>query len=346
MLPASPLVSVVILNYNGRRFTDTLFESLRRTTYPHVEWVMVDNASSDDSVSYTREKFPWVRIIETGANLGYTGGNNVGILQSKGAYVVLLNNDVEADPDWLTHLVNAAEADASIAALQPKLQSMINKGFFEYAGASGGFIDPWGYPFLRGRIFDTIEKDHGQYDDVRDIFWASGAALFLRRSALDEIGLLDEDFFMHFEEIDLCWRLHWAGYRIQVIPQSRIYHYVSASLPAANLRKLYWNHRNSLVVLIKNLPRRSFWRTLLFRFVLDGIAAIQSLFRGEPLRMWAVLKAHFWIYAHCISLSSKRKFAKNLHKTDETSFAHLIYPRSIVADYFLKKKREFHTMGF
>ncbi|HNL27885.1 MAG TPA: glycosyltransferase, partial [bacterium] len=179
MLPASPLVSVVILNYNGRRFTDTLFESLRRTTYPHVEWVMVDNASSDDSVSYTREKFPWVRIIETGANLGYTGGNNVGILQSKGAYVVLLNNDVEADPDWLTHLVNAAEADASIAALQPKLQSMINKGFFEYAGASGGFIDPWGYPFLRGRIFDTIEKDHGQYDDVRDIFWASGAALFL-----------------------------------------------------------------------------------------------------------------------------------------------------------------------
>lgn len=328
------------------KFIDACFTSLRRTVYPNVEWIMVDNASQDDSVKHVQKNYPEFKIIESGSNLGYTGGNNLGIRTAQGQYVVLLNNDVEVDPDWLTRLVDAAETDALIGALQPKLQSMINKGYFEYAGASGGFIDRWGYPFLRGRIFDTMEIDHGQYDDAREIFWASGAALFLRRSALDKTGLLDETFFMHFEEIDLCWRLHRCGFTVKVIPQAIVYHYVSASLPAQNIKKMYWNHRNSLITLFKNLDSSRWAWTLFIRMVLDGIAAMYGLCTGEPQRLVAVLQAHFWIYGNWRRLLHKRREVKGIGKLSSKNYGHLIYPRSIVADYFLKKKKEFHILDF
>lgn len=328
------------------KFIDACFTSLRRTTYANIEWIMVDNASQDNSVAHVQKNYPEFKIIGSGGNLGYTGGNNLGIRAAQGQYVVLLNNDVEVDPEWLSHLVDAAETDSRIGALQPKLQSMINKGYFEYAGASGGFIDRWGYPFLRGRIFDTMEIDRGQYDDVREIFWASGAALFLRKSALDTVGLLDETFFMHFEEIDLCWRLHCCGFTIKVIPQAVVYHYVSASLPAQNIKKMYWNHRNSLMTLFKNLDSSRFMRTLFIRMLLDGISAVYGLFAGEPQRLLAVLQAHFWMYGNWRLLLQKRREAARTGKLPEKHFSHLIYPRSIVADYFLKKKKEFHILGF
>ncbi|MBL7996194.1 glycosyltransferase family 2 protein [bacterium] len=342
----SPLVSVVILNYNGRKFVQSLFDSLLKSTYPSIEWIMVDNASIDDSVSYTEQHYPQVTVIRSHTNLGYTGGNNLGMAAARGKYIVLLNNDVEVAPDWLDHLVHEAENDETVAALQPKLQSMINRGYFEYAGASGGFIDQWGFAFLRGRMFDTIEMDRGQYDDIREIFWASGAALFLRRSALEEAGTLDETFFMHYEEIDLCWRLHLHGYKVKVIPKSNVLHYVSASLPAANFKKLYWNHRNSLILLIKNLPARHLFLTLIQRFILDGVAGIHALVQFEPIRIAAILKAHFWVYTHAIMLLKKRKSVQKNRKVTDAQFRHLIYPRSIVLDYFLKKKKEFHTLDF
>lgn len=341
-----PLVSVVILNYNGMKFVHALFESLFKTDYPSVEWIMVDNASSDDSADYTENHFPEVTLIRSKSNLGYTGGNNLGIAAAHGKYIVLLNNDVEVSPDWLDHLVNEAEKDSTIGALQPKLQSMINRGYFEYAGASGGFIDKWGFAFLRGRMFDTIEVDHGQYDDIRSIFWASGAALFLRKTALDEVGTLDETFFMHYEEIDLCWRLHLRGYAIKVIPHSKVLHYVSASLPAANFKKLYWNHRNSLILLIKNLSAGGFFITLLQRYILDGMAGMHALIQLEPKRIFAILKAHFWVYSHSHLLWKKRKAVQNGRTVSDKQFNHLIYPKSIVVDYFLKKKKEFHTLDF
>jgi GT2 family glycosyltransferase len=195
-------------------------------------------------------------------------------------------------------------------------------------------------------MFDTIELDRGQYDDVREIFWASGAALFLRRSALDAVGILDETFFMHYEEIDLCWRLHLYGYKVKVIPQSKVLHYVSASLPAANFMKLYWNHRNSLILLIKNLSSSRFIMTLLQRFILDGVAGLHALIQLEPKRIFAILKAHFWIYAHTVMLFRKRKSVQKSRKSTDKEFDHLIYPKSIVVDYFLKKKKEFHTLSF
>lgn len=342
----SPQVSVVILNYNGKKFVQSLFESLFKTTYPSVEWIMVDNASSDDSASFTEKNYPQVKLIRSEANLGYTGGNNLGIAAAHGKYIVLLNNDVEVAPDWLDHLVNEAEKNKAIGALQPKLQSMINRGYFEYAGASGGFIDKWGFAFLRGRMFDTIEIDRGQYDDVREIFWASGAALFLRRSALDEVGHLDEIFFMHYEEIDLCWRLHLHGYTVKAIPQSKVLHYVSASLPAADFKKLYWNHRNSLILLIKNLSAQRFFITLLQRYMLDGIAGVHALIQLEPKRIIAILRAHFWIYTNIFLLLRKRRVIQKNRKVSDQQFQHLIYPKSIVLDYFLKKKKEFHTLNF
>jgi hypothetical protein len=342
----SPLVSVIVLNYNGKKFVQPLFDSLFRTTYPSVEWIVVDNASSDDSADIIEKQYRNVQLIRSNVNLGYTGGNNLGIKAARGKYLVLLNNDVEVAPNWLDHLVKEAENDERIGALQPKLQSMINRGYFEYAGAAGGFIDRWGFAFLRGRMFDTIEFDRGQYDEVREIFWASGAALFLRRSAADEVGLLDETFFMHYEEIDLCWRLHLHGYKVKSIPQSVVLHYVSASLPAANFRKLYWNHRNSLILLIKNLSGHRFFLTLVQRYILDGAAGIHALFQLEPKRIFAILKAHFWIYTHILPLMRKRKIVQQNRKVPEDRFRHLIYPRSIVVDYFLKKKKEFHTLIF
>jgi len=327
------------------KFIDSCFQSLLKTDYPNVEWIVVDNASSDESPRLIREKFPQFKMIQSERNLGYTGGNNIGIQSSQGKYVVLVNNDVEVEPDWLSHLVSTAESDAAIGALQPKLQSMINKGYFEYAGASGGFIDIWGYPFLRGRIFDTIEDDHGQYDDEREVFWASGAAMFLRRSALDEAGLLDDVFFMHFEEIDLCWRMHLLGYAVKVVPKSKIYHYVGASLPAQSVNKMYWNHRNSIIALIKNVRGSRIWKVLLVRFLLDGIAAVRGLW-SEPQRVWAILNAHLWIYFHTGLLLQKRRKIQSTAKTTEDSFQHVIYPKSIVRDYFLKKKLKFHTLKF
>lgn len=339
-----PLVSVIVLNYNGRKFVDDCFGSLAGTAYHPVEIILVDNASTDGSVEYVREKFPQVRIIRAPANLGYTGGNNLGLRNAVGKYAVLLNNDVQVEPDWLTHLVNEAESDDRLAALQPKLTSMIHRGYFEYAGASGGFIDRYGYAFLRGRLFDTMEKDEGQYDDPRDIFWASGAALFLRMEVLNQVGLLDETFFMHFEEIDLCWRLQNAGYRIRVIPQSHVEHFVAASLPAESLRKMYWNHRNSLIMLIKNVPSRALWRTLIVRMLLDGVAILHAAARFKFTRLLAVFGAHAWIYGHIGLLRHKRRL--NLPGTSDEPWHSMIYPGSIVVDYFLKKKRRFSMLNF
>lgn len=343
-MPDQPLVSVIVLNYNGRKFADMCFQSLRKTDYRPVEIIMVDNASNDGSLEYVAREFPEVRLIRSERNLGYTGGNNLGIRAAAGRYVVLLNNDVEVDPAWLAPLVAEAEKDMQVGALQPKLTSMINKGYFEYAGASGGFVDRLGYAFLRGRIFETMERDDGQYDDVRDIFWASGAALFLRKSALDHVGQLDETFFMHYEEIDLCWRLKSAGYTIRVVPAAHILHHVAASLPTESFNKTYWNHRNSLITLIKNLPSDGFLRTLITRLILDGVAAIHAAGQLNFTRIFAVLKAHLWIHTHWIVLLKKRGRTRSLALADE--WPSHVYPRSIVVDYFLKKKRCFSMLDF
>lgn len=326
------------------RFLPECFSSLMQTTYRPVEWIFVDNASTDESIAYMQNHFPEVVIIRNAENTGYARGNNLGIRASHGQYLVLLNNDTRVEPGWLTPLVEAAEHDSALAALQPKLKSMTEPEKFEYAGACGGMIDRYGYPFLRGRIFNVIESDHGQYDDPCDIFWATGAALFLRKSALEKTGFLDEDFVYHMEEIDLCWRLLLAGYRIRCVPQSVVYHYGGGTLPTGSYRKLYLNHRNNLYMLFKNLGFPAVLTRLSVRFVLDMVNFLMALLKFNLSWCRAILSAHAAFWFHLPQLRHKRRSVQCRRQVPDAVVFRSVYPRSIVVDYFIRKKRHYSDL--
>ena len=342
-----PLISILVLNYNGKKFLKACFDSLLESEYRNSEIVLVDNNSTDDSVAFTMETYPAIRIVQTHLNGGYSRAYNIAFSQAKGKYFVLLNNDVVVDRGWLKPLVEAAERDPAIGALQPKIRSLVDDGFFEYAGASGGFIDKYGYPFLRGRIFYTIEKDEGQYDDARPLFWTSGAAMFLRAEALQKSGNLDEDFVHHMEEIDLCWRLHLVGYRLKVIPDSVIYHYAGATIKADSFKKLYWNHRNGIITMIKNLQGNNLRKVLFIRFMLDIINIFfAGLVQFDPKHSYSILKAHAWIITHWRFIWKKRKSVQAMRQVDDDHYFSLVYNHSLVIDYFLKGKKKFQNLQF
>jgi len=342
-----PLVSILVLNYNGIQFLKACFDSLLESTYSNFEIVLIDNDSTDDSVSFTNASYPTIRVVQTHLNGGYSRAYNIAFREAQGKYFVLLNNDVVVDKQWLEPLVEAAENDSSIGALQPKIRSLIDEGYFEYAGASGGFIDKYGYPFLRGRIFYTIEKDEGQYDDERALFWTSGAAMFLRAAALEKSGNLDEDFVHHMEEIDLCWRLHLVGYRLKVIPASVIYHYAGATIKADSFKKLYWNHRNGIITMIKNLQRHNLLKAIVIRYILDAINVFYAaMIQFDPKHSYSIIKSHWWIATHIRFILSKRKTVQALRRVDDTAYFALVYQRSLVIDYFLRGKKAFQQLHF
>ena len=255
-----PRVSVIIVSWNALPLLKQCLPSVVQTDYANLEIILADNASTDGSSEWVAATYPDIRIIRHPDNWLFSRGNNVAMRQATGDYVVLLNNDVETPPGWLQPMVDAAIRDPNIAAVQPKILQYARRDHFDYAGAAGGFLDRLGYPFARGRIFDQLEADHGQYDDARDVDWGSGAALLLRRTALDEAGILDERFEMHMEEIDLCWRLRRCGFRIMIEPASHVFHIGGGSLPRQSTRKLYYNFRNNLLMLYKNLPPHQWWR--------------------------------------------------------------------------------------
>lgn len=283
-------VAVVILNYNGeemlRRFLPTVLENT-----PGADVVVVDNASTDSSVALVKERFPAVRLIAFDRNYGFADGYNKAMTMVDAEYVLLLNSDVEVTPGWLEPLVKALDADADVAACQPKVLDYKRKAFFEYAGAAGGFIDRYGYPFCRGRIFDTVEEDKGQYDNVSDIFWATGAAMLVRTAVYREAGGLDGTFFAHMEEIDFCWRMRARGYRIVCVPSSKVYHVGGATLSAANPHKTYLNFRNNLLMLYKNLPENELGGVMRLRRVLDYVAAFKFALTGGFDHSRAVFRA-------------------------------------------------------
>ncbi|MBN8587950.1 MAG: glycosyltransferase family 2 protein [Rhodothermia bacterium] len=283
-----PEVSIIILNWNGRNLMETCLPSVFETDYPVFEVVVADNASTDDSLAWLMRTYPQVRIIGNPENWGYARGNNVAIRQTESPYVVLLNNDVTVHPNWLREMMCVMLGHSDVAAVQPKLLHFHDPTHFEYAGAAGGHLDDLGIPFTRGRILSNLEQDSGQYDDVQTVFWASGAAMLLRRSALEVVGLLDEQFFMHMEEIDLCWRLQRSGYRIMAATKGEVYHIGGASLPQGNPRKLYYNFRNSLLMLYKNLPRYRFNLVYPLRILQDALAFVRFLFSSqeEALAVW------------------------------------------------------------
>ena len=336
-----PTFSIVIANYNGLAFLPACFDSLLNSTYTNLEILMVDNGSTDDSVAFVETNYPRVRIIKSPVNLSFSGGNNLGIRQASGKYIVLLNNDTEVDPGWLEPLLEEMESDPGIAACQPKILSLQARHMFEYAGAAGGFMDRLGYPFLRGRVFDTIEEDLGQYQAPADLFWTSGAAMVLRADVLQETGLLDESFTLHMEEIDLCWRLHLLDYRLRVRPDSVIYHYGGGTLGSEKMAKMYYNHRNSVFMLIKNYSCRRLAWTLPVRFLLDLVLVIKSLLTLDLKRAAAVPAAYAWLLAHPVLIRRSRRNVQRMRKVPDTDVDRCLYHGSIVLTYYLKRKKTF-----
>jgi hypothetical protein len=288
-----PLVSVIILNWNGAKLLRRYLPSVVQYTPSDLaEVIVADNGSTDESETVVRKEFPTVRWMPFEDNYGFAAGYNKALDLIDTRYCVLLNSDVALTKDWLNPLVAYAEAHEECAALQPKLRSDREHSAFEYAGAAGGFLDKLGYPYCRGRLFDTVEEDHGQYDTVIPVMWATGACLFVRTDCYREVGGLDEHFFAHMEEIDFCWRLRRAGYRLACIPQSVVYHLGGASLAMGHPRKTYLNFRNSILMLWKNLPSQQRSRLLWQRKVLDGVAALRFLMSGQWEHVRAIRQAH------------------------------------------------------
>ncbi|MBC8343339.1 MAG: glycosyltransferase family 2 protein [Bacteroidetes bacterium] len=341
----SPLVSVLVLNYNGKRFLDDCFSTLLKSTYPHFEIIMIDNKSTDDSVAYTVEKYPEVEIFQNGVNGGFSLAYNNAFKFAKGKYFVVLNNDVKVDTGWIEPLVEEAEKDETIGALQPKLVSMAEPDKFEYAGASGGYMDKFGYPFTRGRIFETIEEDKGQYDDIQRCFWTTGAAMFVRADALKKSGDMDVDFVHHMEEIDLCYRINLAGYKLKVVPQSLVYHYGGGIISYDSYKKLYWNHRNSVFMLLKNLECKNLLYILPARIFLDVLTAAQSIVTFNFKRFGALCHAWFWLIFHPRMIIRKRREVKKRRTVPDADIFKLLYPKSIALQYFLKGKKVFSDLG-
>jgi GT2 family glycosyltransferase len=335
-------VAVVILNHNGIGYLKQFLPSVVQHSGNH-NIIVADNGSTDGSVSFIQTHYPDVTVISLGSNEGFSKGYNLALQQIQAQYYVLLNSDVEVTPQWLTPLVQLMDSNENIGACQPKIKYYYQKNMFEYAGAAGGFIDKWGYPFCRGRIFTTVEEDTGQYDDTLEIFWASGACMMVRANAYWKTGGLDEYFFAHMEEIDLCWRMKNTGYSIFYCGESQVFHVGGGTLPKSNPRKTFLNFRNGLVLLYKNLPSQQLWPIIFVRLLLDGIAAIKFLVSDSVQDFMAVANAHFNFYRYFPLWSKRRKAGNAQIRINQHKQA---YNKSIVYAYFVDKKKKFSEIGF
>ncbi len=327
-------IAIVILNWNGTRLLEQflpsiLFYSKDTTIY------LADNASTDNSIAFVKEHFPNIKIIENKTNYGFAKGYNEALQSVEEDIYVLVNSDIEVTENWLKPILTAFEEDQKTAIIQPKILDYKSKNYFEYAGAAGGFIDQYGYPFCRGRIFDTVEKDLGQYDTSIEISWATGACFFIRKDVFRELNGFDPDFFAHQEEIDLCWRALNKGHKIKYIWNSTVYHVGGATLQLGNPKKTYLNFRNSLLMLTKNLPKSSLYRILLVRMVLDGVAGLQFISKGKFSHFFAILKAHGSFY---------RMFLAHYKKRGNTQQVVYYKLKSIVYQYYIDGRKTFKSL--
>lgn len=332
-------LAIVILNWNGKKFLEKFLPNLLKNTPEFAQVFVADNASTDDSIEFLRAAYPYLPIIQNDSNGGFSKGYNDALKQIEAEYYCLLNSDIEVAPRWVEPIIALMDENPQIAAAQPKLRSYYHQSEFEYAGAAGGFIDKYGYPFCRGRVFDCVETDNGQYDQPIDIFWASGASLFIRSSIYHEMNGLDEDFFAHMEEIDLCWRIKNAGYRIVIEPKSVIYHVGGGTLPKSNSLKTFLNFRNNHYLLLKNLPSNRLFRTFVARFFFDNAAALVFLCKGHFKDFAAIYKAHFAVLKHFKTMKKKR-IGKNFGAYSE------LYPKSIIFQYHLHHNQKFDGTRF
>jgi len=330
-------VAIVILNWNGKGFLEKFLPGIINNCPEYARIFVADNASTDDSVSFLKEKYPQIVLIELESNTGYTGGYNQSLKLIDAEYYILLNSDIMVDTAWIEPIISLMGSNTEIAACQPKIRSYSHPEYFEYAGAAGGFIDILGYPFCRGRIFETIEMDHSQYNDTTEIFWATGACMVVRAKDFWEAGAFDNDFFAHMEEIDLCWRLKKMGKKIMYCADSTVYHVGGGTLPKSSPRKTYFNFRNNLLLLAKNIHHHGFYFILAMRALLDMVAGIKFLTAGYHQDCVAVAKA--WRDAMKL-LRKKRKQGKSKAKGK----INCMYGGSIVLNYYVRRKTTFLQM--
>ncbi|MEO2051959.1 MAG: glycosyltransferase family 2 protein [Allomuricauda sp.] len=328
-------IAVVILNWNGEALLERFLPSVMEHS-KGAEIYVVDNASTDGSVAFLKENYPTIGLVQNYGNGGFAKGYNDGLQSVEADIYCLLNSDVEVTPNWLEPIKETFEKFPEAAIIQPKILDLMQKDHFEYAGAAGGFIDMLGYPFCRGRIFQSIEKDEGQYNDIREVFWATGACMFIKPEVFWELNGFDEDYFAHQEEIDLCWRAKNAGHKVYYVGLSSVYHLGGSTLSNMNPKKTYLNFRNSLYSITKNLPRKKAFPIILLRLLMDGIAAARFIFQLKLDHCWAILKAHFSFYAH---------FGKMYKKREKANFILKYYPvTSIVWSYFVHHIKNFNIL--
>lgn len=331
-----PSVAIVILNWNGKKFLEQFLPAVLASAYENKRVIVADNASTDDSVTFLKAKHPQIEIIINSTNEGFAQGYNTALKQVQADYFVLLNSDVEVTPNWINPVIDLMESDVLIAACQPKLLAFHNKNYFEYAGACGGWMDALGYPFSRGRVFDVCEEDNGQYNKPQQCFWATGAAMFVKAKVYNEMGGLDGYFFAHQEEIDLCWRMQLAGYKVYVQPESVVYHVGGGTLPKGSSRKVYLNFRNNLIMLWKNFSFAEKVVKVPVRMVLDGVSAFKELLSGDLGYFKAVLKAHMHFYKWL--LFEKKQTIWPDKKSGKTAG---VYNGAVVWQYFIKQRKKF-----
>ena len=332
--------AVVILNWNGKKMLERFLPSVTAHTQGDAEVIIADNGSTDDSLSFLQEHYPQLRIIKLDKNYGFAGGYNLALEQVKADYYVLLNDDVEVTENWIEPVIAQMQQHPDTAICQPKLLMYDQRDTFEYAGGAGGFLDKYGYPFCRGRMFTSLEQDNSQYNTPSEIFWASGAAMFVRADVWHQLGGLDDDFFAHMEEIDFCWRAKNAGYRVEYCPQSTVYHVGGGTLPKSNPRKTYLNFRNNMALLYKNLPKRRLAWVMCSRIVLDYVAGLKFLMERKPKEFSAVVDAHKAFYKWLPELKKKRQSLKQQSKVSG------MYQGLLLIDYYFLGKKKYSDLKF
>jgi len=335
----NPLVSVIIPHWNGYPVLKECLQSLEKTDYPALEVIIVDNGSEDGSPDSISKDFPKYKLIQNKNNEGYAGGCNRGAENAAGKYLLFLNNDTIQDPDWITHLVESLESNPDAVASQPKILNYFNRKNFDYAGGCGGHIDIFGFPLARGRIFNIVEEDKGQYNSVSQIFWSSGTAFLILKDAFMNAGKFDESFFAHMEEIDLCWRLHLMGQNIIACPEAVVYHRNAATLPMFTHWKYYLNHRNSLFMQLTNYSVITTLYIYPLRLAFEGIASIYALSKLDFAHFTAIVRAQFYLLFHPLHILRKRRQIKQIRKISDRKLMSKMVQKSVVVGHYLLRKK-------
>ncbi|WP_297802654.1 glycosyltransferase family 2 protein [uncultured Polaribacter sp.] len=329
-------IAIVILNWNGQKLLEQFLPSIVNFSSEEAVIYIADNASTDSSIEFIQKNYPSIKIVQNTVNGGYAKGYNDALKFINADIYCLLNSDVEVTKNWLKPIIDVFETEEKTAIVQPKLLDFKDKTRFEYAGAAGGYIDLFGYPYCRGRVFNFLETDKGQFNDTTNIFWASGACLFIRSEVYHQLKGFDEDYFAHQEEIDLCWRTQNNGYQVKYVGKSKVYHVGGATLKETNPHKTFLNFRNSLINVAKNVPKKWFLFVLISRLILDGVAGLKFIFELRPIHSLAIIKAHFSFY---------KNFNKSLNKRKKVSKKQNYYRHiSVVWQYFVLGRKEFKNL--